>query len=488
MPHAQLKENFCILFESAFKDCLCHLSQALAEGKNISSYFNFPMISYNENGMPRFYQNPFGGPKDYKNAFRSNGFSITPEPALVQLDQLDSFKTLFTFISEHDYLKLRFMPKEMFSPVSDATHSNSYDFFTFSIKYTIETLADRYIHINNNAIYDEASYREIVVPFFNCLFEDKLYVDICVPILFLKFDFDTLSLAKNNIIQKMDDPFQLARASKSAYGPGVHQSVLPAATHMFVMRGWYIPNQNQWQLANLLSDSSVYPLEIIDKFFASLRILTGAPTGYAQVLMRPVGWAKTFLAGLPPIEGTSIRAYPPRFENYYWNVNDIPTIDFSTATKIVDQFDKLAAIPENSVKVALRRLNRCFMRETEEDTVLDATIGLEALLSDDERQEMTHKLAMRIAALSKLSSKFPHSPSEVLKTVKSIYAYRSAVVHGSTKVDKKRVIQFVDKTSKEASLMGVEYLRLILEILIEHPKFRAPMNIDKFLLEGCLAN
>jgi hypothetical protein len=321
----------------------------------------------------------------------------------------------------------------MFVPTLNAEQSNSFDFFTFSIRYLLETLADRYVHIKNHALYDEASYSEIVIPFFNCLFEEKLYVDICVPILFLNFNFDTLSLVGNNIIQKMDEPFQLARASKSAHGPGVHQSVIPAATHMLVMRGWYVPNQNQWQLTNLFSDSSVYPIEIIDKFFASLRILTGFPTGYAQVLMRPVGWAKTFLASLPPIEGTSIRAYPPRFENHYWNVNNIPAIDFSTATKIVDQFDKLAGIPENSVNAALRRLNRCFLRETEEDTVLDATIGLEALLSDDERQEMTHKLAMRIAILSKLSSKFPHSPTEVLKTVKSIYSYRSAVVHGSTK-------------------------------------------------------
>jgi len=44
-----------------------------------------------------------------------------------------------------------------------------------------------------------------------------------------------------------------------------------------------------------------------------------------------------------------------------------------------------------------------YLRNDEQNIILDATIGIETLHFDDNRQEMTHKLAMRIGALAKLS-------------------------------------------------------------------------------------
>ncbi|WP_136524952.1 HEPN domain-containing protein [Geomonas ferrireducens] len=254
---------------------------------------------------------------------------------------------------------------------------------------------------------------------------------------------------------------------------------------MLVLKNWYITNENLWHLSELVADSSAYPIDYINRFFAALRIKTGCATGYAQLLMRPVDWAHSYKADLPAIEGTSIKSYPNQFDNYYWNREDLPKIDAEEAKEIGSMFAKLIAVTENNIQIAVRRLNLCFLRDDDEDSILDATIGIEALLSDDDHQEMTHKLAMRVAALSIVAKNFETPPAQVLKRIKDIYSFRSAVVHGSTKASKKREIVLKDNSVIPTSSLALQYLRLVLEALVNNPKYRKPAKIDEFLLSGC---
>jgi hypothetical protein len=80
--------------------------------------------------------------------------------------------------------------------------------------------------------------------------------------------------------------------------------------------------------------------------------------------------------------------------------------------EVRDLFTALTAAKDtgkgNRLQLVIKRLNSCYMREDQEDAILDATIGLEILLSDGETQEVTHKLALRLAALSTLVSGFEH--------------------------------------------------------------------------------
>ena len=85
--------------------------------------------------------------------------------------------------------------------------------------------------------------------------------------------------------------------------------------------------------------------------------------------------------------------------------------------------------------IAVRRLNLMAMRTADEDCVLDITIGLEALLHDG-NQEMTHKIALRAAALYKLT--------------------RNAKVRD----------------------VAVEHLRALLRVLLAKPEFLEPVQID----------
>ena len=182
---------------------------------------------------------------------------------------------------------------------------------------------------------------------------------------------------------------------------------------------------------------------------------------------------------LPYVQGATIRSYPGWFEDYYWNIETVPSISNEEMCEISKLYNTLESATENSIHLSIKRLNQCLVRDNEEDSVLDATIALEALLSDDGNQEMTHKLAMRIGALSRLDQDYDRTPFDSFSDVKKIYAYRSAIVHGSKGLDKKRIIKIDEGNEVNAHVLAVDYLRMILRALLNHPDYRVPRNIDE---------
>lgn len=463
---------------AAVKECLVLVSDLKKNNKHIGTYYNWPKMSQYDSGLPNFSEEFFtNGPINYRNAF--GGFSSE-----LDANKIKSFLNLWDFVKDQATIKKRLLHPNMLIEREDDQKFNekTLDITKFIVFGIPEDLIDRYIHIHDTFEFSKIDFDQIYNEYIASIFEDKLYIDICIPLLFLKFDFDHAVLGPSFKIDKMDDSFQLARAPIQAYGPSVHKSVLSCATHMLVLEGWFISNENQWQLSEIISNVGAYPHENINNFFASLRIVTGFDTGYAQLLMRPKGWAKDYKAHLPPLYGTSIRAYPSKFENYYWNKKDIPNLSLNVCKEIGSIFTQLSEAQENEIRVAIKRLNQCFLREDEEDSIIDATIGLESLISDDDRQEMTHKLAMRIGALSKLAENQFKKPYDVFQEIKKIYAYRSAVVHGSTKTQKKKEIKLDESRTIPASDLAIEYLRKILKILIVEPIYRKPTEIDKKLL------
>lgn len=190
---------------------------------------------------------------------------------------------------------------------------------------------------------------------------------------------------------------------------------------------------------------------------------------------------------LPYVQGATVRSYPGWFENYYWNIETVPSVSNEEMEQIAMQYNSIASATENSIHLSVKRLNQCLVRDNEEDSVLDATIALEALLSDDGNQEMTHKLAMRIGALSRIDKSINRTPFESFGDVKKIYAYRSAIVHRSKGFDKKKVIKIDEENEVNAHVLAVDYLRMILRVLLVHPEYRNPKTIDEELLLNCEA-
>ncbi len=449
------------------KEGLECVQQLEAENKYIGTHLSWPQLSYWDSGLPNIHENLLSGPTDYKGAF---GLYSDHH---VRIDELQTFEALLNYAYSDNRIKGYFIPPNRTEPDEKL--------FKVEVFFLAGYLIDRYMHVYKDASFSVERLLPMYVSLESGLLKELLLVDIVVPILFLKFDFDSIALGNDATIERMNDGFQLARASKRAYGPGVHTSVLSSATHAFILGGWELRNRSWWEVTNVYSETSAYPLRSIDRFFAAIRIATGTDTGYAQLLMRPVEWAHDYTAHLPPIEGTSIRGYPTWFENFYW-LNPVPTLTAEDTAEVERVYSRLTEVESNKLRIATQRLNRCFLRESEEDSILDATIAMELLLADDSRQEITHKLALRMAALSKLAPENKQTPVEVYRAIKRIYAYRSAIVHGSTKASGKREITLGSKGKISAVTAAVDYLRMALGVLTEHEEYLDPAEIDEKLL------
>ena len=463
-----------LLIENAFIDGLKAIND-IKDTFSFGSYLMWPSLSFNKSGMPEITKgNPFQkkGPKDYASVFG-------PKEREINLNSFDSMKKVIDFIRnapiEIKCRILTFYTKE---------NNQIYDQYVGPHVMTqIKYLIDRYIHVKNTFTFSEPDFDEIYTLWENLYFSDKLYVDIMVPILFVRFDFEDISLNDYISIIKLRDDYHLARVNLKAYDSDMHDLICQNATHAFMSRGWYLLNEEA-QLTQKNISASSFPLDHIDTFFASLRIITGINTGYAQLIFDPKNWISRFKAALPSLEGTTIRKYPFLFENFYWLKDEFPLISSEIAKTILNLYDRLNTDKHKSLKLALRRLNNCYLRENEEDTILDATIALEALLCPEHTQEITHKLALRLAALSKINSLWNEKPIQIFETVKRIYKYRSKVVHGSTESTKSRLIKIDDKKNIEVVSKASEYLRYTIQTLAENSKYLAPETIDNELILG----
>jgi len=199
------------------------------------------------------------------------------------------------------------------------------------------------------------------------------------------------------------------------------------------------------------------------------------------MLSVPVGWTSFYAATIIPISGTRVEKYPPFFKRGYWNVQ-VPTMTSGQADETRQVFNglqnALATKHAQKVRLAVHRLNLSTTRTTDEDGIIDSIIAMEALLSDG-MQEMTHKVAIRVAGLYKISNR--RRPEQAFVEMKRIYKFRSSIVHGSDDLDKYReIVRNGDKMS--AVDAAVEHLRNAFAVLLKHPSLLDPKKIDSFLL------
>ena len=471
----QDQREFRARFHDVFVEALSHIA-SLPPSTYVSRHYGWPELSYGKSGMPSIRtSSSFDGPVDYSDVF-------TPVKGLRDAPELPSLEALLDAVKRSRLLRNRLLPRQLAEATGLSVDEEK--IVDSLISHLVYSAVDRYVHIHNSRAFEEENFERVFRPLERGIFDDPLPLDVAVPILFLQFDFEEARLSDNACIRRMDDAFQRARASQKAYGPGVHESVMAAATHALVLEGWSMPNQGWWPASNITTEVAAYPRDQIDLFFAALRVETGVKTGYAQLLIVPQDWMLHWMAGLPPLDGTSIRAYPLAFEHYYWLVEQLTLIDEAAAQRVAQLWRALTEATENSLKVAVRRLNLCFLRDNQEDAAIDATIGLEAALSDDEPQEMTHKLALRIAALSRYFGDCQKSAHQVFREIKSVYRYRSALVHGSSSSDTKREIRVSETVRVEASELAVEYLRAVVRVLAANAELRKPTYIDRHLLLG----
>jgi hypothetical protein len=358
--------------------------------------------------------------------------------------------------------------------------------FETHVRLLIEYQVDRYIHINNLLAYEEEKHLPIYRLVETYCLAPRLEVEIWVPILSLDSELKDFEIAPEVEVLEMSKEFQFARAPKQQFNWGEHPWVQASAKYALRLPNYSIPNDDWLTVSRIVSTAEAYPLKRINAFFAALRAATRVETGYAQLFMLPVRWAHGFTEKVLPLYGTTVRDYPQKFEDGYWNRDQFPVLNpeqWETVSRIFAFLDKHTSDKENRrLGLALNRLNQSYLRAEDDDAVLDATIALESLLSDG-NEEMTHKLATRIAALSKLADEKQDSYS-VFQNVKKVYGFRSAVAHGDVdKIEKRRVMPNGTSTAS----VSRELLSLVLLALSRHEKYLEVQKIDRELLLGSTA-
>jgi hypothetical protein len=354
--------------------------------------------------------------------------------------------------------------------------------FRMQVADIVVDVLDRALHLYGDEFSDD-QLREVYAEFEMGVLVEPLPVAIVVPVALTPFDFDgRVEISEGLGLERMSDEWQLARAPKGQQhgeGAGASPVVVGAATHALVLDHWELPNRKGF--SNLQTHRlGFYPLEEIERFFEALRIVTGMQTGFAQISIRPIGWAHRWVAGLPAIfPGALGRRYPAWFDDWGWLRQPPAPISTEQVSEIAGVYDDLKHVG-SKIGVASRRLSAAMLRDSEDDAIIDLCIGLEAALGDTSHAEITHKLALRTAAVVSASTSM--DPQLVFKQVKGIYNVRSEVVHG--KSGQRRWSVVGPDGDLPAITAATELLRLVLAALLERPEWRDPQRVDGLVLAG----
>jgi hypothetical protein len=443
--------------------------KAKSEGKRISSYQSWPELSWLESGFPSVHVSPFSGPVDYSQAFSAKEDRFAGP---VIYSDLPSFQNLISYAQHSEQLRARLLPprRQLNDPIAD-------DLLRFEIVHIATAIIDRTMHTYGDEEINTAAFRKFYLEMEAPLFDDQLSIEILTPIALTKFEAEErMELAANIFLERMDDGTHQARYPRSSLWLPAQGIVISAATHALVLSNYVMPATNVWE--RYRSELSLYPVDVVDRFFAALRLVTGIQTGYAQIVLRPIAWAEDYMATLPPlIAGPSVHRYPDRFDNYGWLAKDRHLVTANELSEVASTFSDLLDAPD-AISLATRRLNSAMLRTDEADSIIDLCIGLEALLTDETQTEMTHKLALRIAALSTLSEERKYTPEQVFRAVKRIYNYRSKLVHGRTDAASHRTIPFLEPPHNQAPDVAADLLRQVVRTLLRHASYLTPSKID----------
>jgi hypothetical protein len=464
-------------------DLFAFFAQAVKRGveyvrlaKSGRTYFgkhaNWPHLLQHDNGLP--YISHLGeGPPDYGEVIQSHaGFwgSFLGDEKPLDFKRESCFLRLHKYAKEHNRL----------SSFLGLKH-DKHEFGKFRLLGFVGSLLDRYVSTHGPDEFDVTKLQKHYVPLETYLLNDTLPVTVVVPILLVQFESNHSSIDESMRIERLSEDFQLSKSYRGYFGDTRKFDVEDAATHGLFITGRSVENKSMHD--GRIMPPEWYPLNKVDRFFAALRIVTGHPTGYAQLLTLPLGWASYYAANLTPIEGPRTENYPASFRIGSWQD---AIISASEIEMISQTYRKLGVIMKSQhasrLDLALQRLNLCSVRTRDEDGIIDSMIAMEALLSDG-NQEMTHKVAMRVAGLYKANGSL--QTEQAYREMKRIYQYRSSIAHGARDSSKYSITERPEGPRSTVNI-AVEYLRETLSILLEYPEFLEPSKIDMYLLTGKL--
>lgn len=441
-----------------------------ANDRIISRHSEYPKLGHFDSGQPKVTHSQ--GPIDYSHIFQLGEV----DRWYASFDEVPAFKELADFALGDERLRARLL----LPGVAEMNEVRERMLLIGAAQVPLE-IFDRLM----NTIGPEFSKEDLEaawIPMRNGLLWTKLPLELVVPVCLTGFEAQgPVELDGETRLEPLADDEQRARVPKTIFFGAANDCVVAAATHAVCLSGCEFEG-NQRMVAHYGSPD-FYPLERIEQVFEALRMATSAPVGHAQIFMRPLGWAWDYEADLAPIiQGSIARRYPPDFDDYGWlrEPQVVSEEELSDASLALGQLKSAS----KRRRLASRRLSSAALRHEEDDAVLDLCIALEAALGDRQRSEMTYKLSMRSAAVLSLEEGASAEQSEVLRQVKALYNWRSAIVHGDD-VGKTKQKFVGERDEADALEIAASLLRDLLMTLVRHPELGDGEQIDtSILLEG----
>jgi len=432
---------------------------------------DFPTLSSFDAGQPNISRGVGTKVIEWDRLFGPKANSLVA----IAYEDLPKTQELIALARGRDVLKQRWWP-----PVEAPGEFDEF-MFQFQAAGFAHRIFDRLCHVVGEDFNNDDLLGAYVEAERGVLWE-HLPVDIVVPIALLTFEDDRRSLTDSIAIERLSEHEQLARVPSGYSLAPVPYPLVGAATHSFVLASWTIENRNHWAWS--LDKPDAYPLEEIEACFEALRLATGLRTGYTQIYMRAKGWAQSWVAHLPPVvSGPIVRRYPPSFDDFGWLLEPT-TVTEENAAAAAEIFSELTGAP-GPIRLAGRRLSDALLRDREDDTVVDLCIALEGVLGDRSPNEITHKLALRTAAVVGRVTPRVESADQVFRDVKRLYAYRSKVVHGGDP-GTTRFAPRSDGPGPPIVDVAERYVRLVLRELLRTPELQDPQRIDQKLVLGAI--
>lgn len=430
-------------------------------------YNTVPYLIYN---IPKYHLGDF--PKD-KIQYGGVFLKFFDEDC-VDCTQLIDFNELVEFIQQNTAIR------EMLTEKTD------YQSLSSQIKYMINSIVERFLYITGPSVSENLreALRPFVIEKISRYVLDTLDIDIYVPLCLISFEDDNIELAKGVEIIRIPDDIQKSRQQACTYESTNENWIAACATHMLVLHNFEFENSKELSINTSCKEYRSYPLEIIDSVIAVLRIVTGYNLGYAQILTRPLGWLDSFCADLIPLYGSKSHFYNSAESKKAWYLLTVSKISHEQALKIQQLYSVAYTYKENDSKkslyFALRRLNRCMLRNETDDIVTDATIGLEALLSGNSKTEISYTISNHIPVVfSKIKNEL-YTAQNSRAIMKQIYDYRSKIVHGSEIKDKVANVT-IDEHIIPAEQVAVDFLRYTLQFILENIEYTNATEFDSYI-------
>jgi hypothetical protein len=470
--------QYAELFENAFDELhAAVVKQVNAPGQYLGPHSDYPTMSQLSGGFPSFHEVGFyrdTSPRNYVGAVRPSGLAGILGGYARPAEGFPKGTELAAFLRSHDIGKRLDLKEYVFEDKIVVVE--------LPVDQLVADAVERYLHLYGLNAPIDAKHRDSVIrPLVFGTVWRSLDLTLVVPITMTHFEVDHFLLTKTSYIVRMPKKLQLARARMSTLGSGAVQMVVGAATHAFVSKGWTLEVDNINEARRSLNQSSSNMLDAADSFFSALRVVTGINTGYAQLLWVPKRWSLDYFCDLTPVYGTTLRRYPSEFDNYGW-AGTGATVTVEQLGEVRRIYEAIVGSQSEAIRLALNRLNGCLTRSDAADAILDGTIGLELLLGDDENQALSYKLRLRAAALAVLHADPAWPAADVASKVKRLYGTRSTIVHGRRKRRSKKASEPTDTHNTKERLNASDLLRFVLKVLLTHPKYRDPLEIDKGLL------